>query len=226
MAPEQAQGRSIDQRTDLFSAGAVFYEFLTLQKPFRGKTLHAVLYQIISGEPEPVLTANPEVPARLAAVVHRMLSKDPERRQQAMDEVVRELRPLYAALRRSRARSACPGGTGAGEDGRAALREHLAEGRARLDAGRYAEAVQSLEAALDADPDCDEAASLLWQAGKRLHAGFGAPCQDPAHERRVVELLQAAAAGAGEPARRALAELALIAPDDARVQECLRDRSG
>src|SRR5262249_47844242 len=77
MSPEQAKGEPLDNRTDMFSAGAVSYEFLTRAKPFRGKTLHSVLYQIISEEPDPLLTVNPELPARLALVVHRMLRKEP-----------------------------------------------------------------------------------------------------------------------------------------------------
>ena len=91
MSPEQAMGRSVTHRSDQFAAGAVFYEFLTGSKPFRGKTLHSVLYQILSEEPEPLLTLNPGLPARLAAVVHGMMRKDPERRYASMDDVRREL---------------------------------------------------------------------------------------------------------------------------------------
>ena len=223
MAPEQAQGRAIDARTDLFSAGAVFYEFLTLQKPFRGKTLHAVLYQIISGEPEAVLSANPEVPARLAAVVHRMLSKEPERRYASMEEVARELRPLHAALRASRSRSTLPVAARSPDENRATAREHLVEGRSRFESGEFALAVEALDAALAADPDADEAAELLWQAGKRLHGDFARRDDGAGQGRRVAELLAQAAPGAPEErVRRALLELALIAPDDPKVQERLR----
>jgi serine/threonine-protein kinase len=77
MSPEQAMGKDLDHRTDIFSAGAVFYEFLTLQKPFQGKTLHSVLYQIISSEPELLALCPSFLRARL--VVHRMLAKDPKR---------------------------------------------------------------------------------------------------------------------------------------------------
>jgi len=73
MCPEQAMGKTVNPRSDIFSAGAVFYEFLTLQKPFIGKTLHSVLYQILSEKQTPVLTLNPEIPARLAELVSRML---------------------------------------------------------------------------------------------------------------------------------------------------------
>ena len=98
MSPEQATGKPIDQRTDIFSAGAVFYEFLCHEKPFQGKTLHGVLFQIISEEPDALLTLNPELPSRLAAVVHRMLRKDPDERYQALPEVARDLRQIHDAL--------------------------------------------------------------------------------------------------------------------------------
>ena len=106
MSPEQAMGRSVTHRSDQFAAGAVFYEFLTGSKPFRGKTLHSVLYQILSEEPEPMLTLNPGLPARLAAVVHGMMRKDPERRFASMEDVRRELSDQYISLRRTHGRSA------------------------------------------------------------------------------------------------------------------------
>src|SRR5437762_1127612 len=102
MAAEQAMGKAVDRRSDVFSSGSVFYEFLTGEKPFKGKTLHAVLFQIIQEEPDPVLTLNPELPTRLAAAVHRMLVKDPDKRYQSMDEVGRDLQDMHVALRRSR----------------------------------------------------------------------------------------------------------------------------
>lgn len=225
MAPEQAQGRPIDARTDLFAAGAVLYEFLTRHKPFRGKTLHSVLYQIISGAPEPVLTLNPEVPARLALCVHRMLAKAPEQRQQSMAAVAHDLREVYTSLRRARVPGAAA--AAAGDEGRL-VREHLRQARALFEAGQMTEAAQALEQALALAPESEDAAGLLWQVQRRLRADLSAPravaaLADADLGSRVEQLLaQAASDAPAQDVRRALAELALIAPDDARVRERLR----
>jgi eukaryotic-like serine/threonine-protein kinase len=228
MAPEQAMGKPVDQRSDVFSAGAVFYEFLTLEKPFKGKTLHAVLYQIIQDDPDPVLTLNPEVPTRLAAVVHRMLIKDEEKRCASMDEAGRELRAIYDALRRSRGRSAFPPETPPGEDSRARARDHVVRGRQHFEGGRHAKAVAEVTEALVLDPACEEAAEILWRLGRRVQAQRPAPPpHDPANEKRVQALLAQVSPGASASVvRTALAELALIAPDDARVGELIRVRAG
>jgi serine/threonine protein kinase len=229
MAPEQAMGKAVDRRSDVFSSGSVFYEFLTGEKPFKGKTLHAVLFQIIQEEPDPVLTLNPELPTRLAAIVHRMLIKDPEKRYQSMDEVGRDLQDMHVALRRSRSRSVLPQPPPPGsEEVRSRVREHVARGRGHLEAGRLDEAMEAMTEALVLDPACEDAAEIAWRSIKKRQAGRPAPAPlDPAIEERVQALLGRAAPGAPETqARSALAELALIAPDDGRLVELLRERSG
>jgi len=173
MSPEQAMGTQVDPRSDIFSAGGVFYEFLTLQKPFKGKTLHSVLYQIISEEPEPVLTLNPDVPARLAAVVHKMLHKDPAKRYASMEDVARDVERIHDALRRSHSRSAIPqrasvAPVGVAEDVRSRVRELVSRGRAHYDAGQFAKALFDMKEALALDPASEDAAEVLWRAGKRL----------------------------------------------------------
>src|SRR5262249_3926453 len=156
MAPEQAMGKAADRRSDVFSAGSVFYEFLTGEKPFKGKTLHAVLFHIIQEEPDPVLTLNPELPTRLAAIVHRMLVKDPEKRYQTLDEVGRDLQDMHVALRRSRSRSVLSQpAPPSGEEARARVREHVARGRAHFEAGRLDEATEAMTEALVLDPSCE-----------------------------------------------------------------------
>jgi eukaryotic-like serine/threonine-protein kinase len=232
MSPEQATGKTLDHRTDIFSAGAVFYEFLCRQKPFRGKTLHGVLYQIISAEPDPLLTLNPELPARLAAVVHRMLRKDPERRYPRFEDAGRDLRQIHDAMRRSRSRSALPpsgGGPLLTEDGRVRVREHVARARRQSQAGLWARTVAACGDALALDPECEEAAELLWSASRRMAEGGGAAPgpPDPEAEARIAVLLGRAAPGSPEAdARRALAELALVAPGDPRFAALVRERSG
>jgi serine/threonine protein kinase len=226
MAPEQATGKGVDRRSDIFSAGAVFYEFLTLEKPFKGKTLHAVLYQIIQEEPDPVLTVNPEVPVRLAALVHGMLRKDPDRRYPAMDDVGRELAGIHDALRRSRSRSALPQTSGSlSEEARALVRDHVGRARAHLEAGRNAEAIRDASEGLATDPASEEAAEIVWRASRQLRLPRPPAAADPANAARVEALLARASPGRPDgEARPALAELALIAPGDARVAELLKAR--
>jgi serine/threonine protein kinase len=228
MSPEQAVGKSVDHRTDIFSTGAVFYEFLTLQKPFKGKSLHSVLYQIVSEDPEPVLTVNPEVPARLAALVHEMLRKDADERSASMEAVGRRMRDVYSALARSGARSAVAwNGTEAPDDqqGRR-VRELTGRAQAHLQNGRFAAAGADSREALSLDPGSEEAAEVAWQASRKLRASKGGPPPDAASVERVALLLSKASPGQSDAdARRALAELALIAPDDPRVADALRGRS-
>jgi serine/threonine protein kinase len=229
MAPEQAMGKGVDRRSDVFSAGAVFYEFLTLEKPFKGKTLHAVLYQIISEDPEPVLTVNPEVPVRLASIVHRMLRKDPELRYGTMEDVARDLSDIHGALRSSGGRSTLPvPAPPVSEETRARVRDRVAHGRALLDAGQADRAVAEMKDALRLDPSAEDAAELLWRACRKLQDGrSAAPALDSESERHVADLLARAAPGGAEgDVRSAVAELVLIAPDDPRVTDLLRERSG
>ena len=233
MSPEQAMGKPVDPRSDIFSAGAVFYEFLTGQKPFSARTLHGVLFQIVSEDPEPILTLNPEVPARLARVAHRMLEKEPEKRHGSLDEVAAELWAVHGALRRSRSRSALPPRedrqAAQNEEARSRAREHVARGRAHQAAGRAGKAADEMSEALALDPECHEAAEALWQCAQTQPVPKvpPAPVASPAAKARIDALLEKVAPGSSEDeARRALAELALVAPDHPRLFDLLRDRSG
>ncbi len=191
-----------------------------------------MLYQIIQQDPEPLLTLNPELPVRLAAVVHRMLVKDPDQRYGTMQEVGHDLQQILVALRRSRSRSALPGPPGPPpEEVRGRVREYVTKGRAHLDAGRMGQARHELAEALALDPDAEEACELVWRGVKAAAAAHPAdrdgPAPDPATEKRVEALLARVGDGASDKeARNALAELALIAPDDARVVEAVRIRAG
>jgi serine/threonine-protein kinase len=76
MSPEQVRGEKVDARSDVFSIGSVFYELLTDHKPFTAESMHAVLFQVLQNEPEPVRKWAPEVPGILVEVVEKCLAKD------------------------------------------------------------------------------------------------------------------------------------------------------
>jgi serine/threonine-protein kinase len=227
MSPEQAMGRTVTSRSDQFAAGAVFYEFLSGTKPFRGKSLHSVLYQILSEEPEPLLTLNPQLPVRLVTVVQGMMCKDPEKRFASMEDVRRELAEVHSALRRTQGRSATAQGPAVvAEEARPRVRDHISAGRAHFEAGRLPRAMAELSSALALEPLNEEAAELVWRAVRAQHAAREEPVADPAREARLAMLLAKAAPGqADEEARHAILELALLAPDDPRVSEVLRERA-
>ncbi len=88
MSPEQARGKSVDPRSDLFSLGVVLYRLCTGKLPFTGPNSMAVLTALAVDAPAPVRELNPAVPAGLEAIVHSLLAKVPDERFQSAKEVV------------------------------------------------------------------------------------------------------------------------------------------
>lgn len=80
MSPEQVQGLAVDARSDLFAAGIVLYQLLTGKRPFDGEGEFAIIHQIVSQQPAPPSSINPQLPAALDAVVARALAKQREDR--------------------------------------------------------------------------------------------------------------------------------------------------
>ncbi|MGD9047002.1 MAG: FHA domain-containing serine/threonine-protein kinase [Anaerolineae bacterium] len=80
MSPEQAQGREIDSRSDIYSLGVVVYEMLIGETPFAGTTPYQTLQQLIHDSPPPLTQRNPQIPARVEQVVLQALAKEPGRR--------------------------------------------------------------------------------------------------------------------------------------------------
>jgi len=91
MSPEQASGRPVDARSDIFSFGVLLYEMLAGRRPFQGKTNREVLMSIARDAP-PSLPA--DVPAALRTIVEKALEKDPAERYQGMRDLVVDLRRL------------------------------------------------------------------------------------------------------------------------------------
>ena len=87
LSPEQALGKAVDHRSDLYATGCMLYELLTLRPPFTGDTPLSVVYQHVQDAPVPPSQANGRVPAVLDALVLRSLAKDPDDRFQSADEM-------------------------------------------------------------------------------------------------------------------------------------------
>jgi eukaryotic-like serine/threonine-protein kinase len=82
MAPEQAECKSVDERSDIFSFGAVLYEMLCCRRAFPGTSAASILGAILHRPPDPL-----DAPPELHAIVSRCLEKDPERRYQSASEL-------------------------------------------------------------------------------------------------------------------------------------------
>jgi serine/threonine-protein kinase len=87
MSPEQAQGRKVDTRSDIFSFGAVLYEMLTGRRAFEGDSSLSTLSAILRDDVKPMAEVAPDVPSPLETLLLRCLQKDPEHRCQSMREV-------------------------------------------------------------------------------------------------------------------------------------------
>ena len=97
MSPEQARGRAVDHRTDLWSLGVMLYEMVTGGRPFKGDHDQAIIYSILNDEPPPVSKSRPDASAELDSVVRALLAKSPSGRCESAEEVAADLRRLTAA---------------------------------------------------------------------------------------------------------------------------------
>lgn len=98
MSPEQALGKEVDYRSDIFSLGVVAYELIAGQPPFKGNSALAVVDAIIHAEPPPLARFNLQVPPELEMIIRRMLEKSPELRYGSLREVRADLDAVHRGI--------------------------------------------------------------------------------------------------------------------------------
>ncbi|MDP1828649.1 MAG: protein kinase [Archangium sp.] len=190
MSPEQARGKPVDGRSDLFTAGIILYEMLTGTNPFRTDDPASTMVRILTNQVTPVFAVAPAVSHTMEAIVAGLMHPDPDRRFASAKEALEKVLPLTAETRRQQPHLVAEvlrqpeAATRALKIAQAS--QLIAQGQVGpddTDVMRLNRAAMKLELALLLDPGNEEARGGLAALGRRIKLNFG-----PVSNQKLAEL--------------------------------------
>jgi eukaryotic-like serine/threonine-protein kinase len=181
MSPEQLMGQSVDQRSDIFAVGAVFYEALSGKPAFPGEFREGLFHRILNDAPAPLRQACPGLDPRVVVIVDRCLEKDPARRYPDLEAMRADLAVLRGGRDEDRGVAPVPAGGRPGAVRRppsedvlrqreALIEQHLARAREALSKSDSTAVLSACRDALILDPSNADAAALQDRAEALLQA--------------------------------------------------------
>jgi tetratricopeptide (TPR) repeat protein len=226
IAPEQVQGRKVDHRADIFSVGAIAYEFLAYKRPFEGESLTTVMFKIMHEDPDPAGLPATDYTPGLEAIVLRALARDPERRYGSLDDMRTELERLVREtaprlLQRAASPQAAPAPEPAAKaaEAQAARRQKVEKEKAEIHGelerargeGQLQKALVLARRLLELDPDDPAVATVAREVEATI--------RDKELEQLCEMALSYAADGDVELSLKIAARIERMAPDSPRYRQ-------